>query len=100
MTGHSHLHSACRLSCGPLVLSLLALTAALSLSAGAGQAKDLSEDEKTLYYMGVAMEQSLGSFTLSDEELELVIRGLREAHAGKQLELERATYHSKLQALG
>ena len=102
MTGHSRLHSASRPSRGPLVRPLLALAAALSLSAGAGAgpAEDLSEDEKTLYYMGVAMEQSLGSFTLSDEELELVIRGLREGHAGEQLELEPATYHPKLQALG
>ena len=102
MTCHSRLHSASSPSRGPLVRRLLALAAALALSAGAsaGQAEDLSEDEKTLYYMGIAMEQSLRSFTLSDEELELVIRGLREAHTGKQLELERATYHPKLQALG
>jgi FKBP-type peptidyl-prolyl cis-trans isomerase FkpA len=102
MTGHSRLHSASRPSRGALVRPLLALTAALALAAGAGaaRAKDLSEEEKTLYYMGVAMEQSLGSFTLSDEELDILIRGLREAHAGKQLELERATYHPKLQALG
>ena len=102
MTGHYRLHSASRPSRGPLVRPLLALAAALSLSAGAGAgpAEDLSEDEKTLYYMGVAMEQSLGSFTLSDAEIELVIRGLREAHAGKQLEIDRDTYHPKLQELG
>jgi FKBP-type peptidyl-prolyl cis-trans isomerase FkpA len=105
MTGHSRLYSASRPSRGPLVRPLLALTAALALSAGAAgvgaaQAEDLSEDEKTLYYMGIAMERSLGTFTLSDEEFELVIRGLREAHAGKQLELDRETYHPKLQELG
>ncbi len=102
MTCHSRLHSASSPSRGPLVRPLLALAAALALSAGAGaaQAEDLSEDEKTLYYMGIAMEQSLGSFTLSDEELEFVIRGLREAHAGKPLELDRETYHPKLQELG
>jgi FKBP-type peptidyl-prolyl cis-trans isomerase FkpA len=102
MTAHSHLHSASLPSRGPLVRPLLALTAALALCTGAGavRAEDLSEDEKIFYYMGIAMEQSLQSFTLSHEELEILIRGLREAHAGKQLELERATYHPKIQELG
>jgi FKBP-type peptidyl-prolyl cis-trans isomerase len=102
MTGHNRLYSASRSSRGPLVRPLLALAAALALWTGAGavRAEDLSEEEKTLYYVGTAMEQSLRSFTLSAEELDLVIRGLREAHAGKQLELDRATYHPKAQALG
>ena len=102
MTRHSRLHSASRPSRRPLGRPLLALTAALVLWAGAGavRAEDLSEDEKTFYYMGIAMEQSLRSFTLSDEELDLLIRGLREAHDGKQLELERATYHPKVRELG
>jgi len=102
MTGHSRLHSASRPSRGPLVRPLLALTTALALWAGVGaaQTEDLSEHEKTLYYMGFAMEQNLRAFTLSDEELEFLIRGLREAHADKPLELDRETYHSKLQELG
>jgi FKBP-type peptidyl-prolyl cis-trans isomerase FkpA len=100
MTGHSRLHSASRPSRGLQLRPLLALTAALALSAGAGRAEDLSEDQKTFYYMGIAMEQSLRSFTLSAEELDLLIRGLREAHAGEQLALERATYHPKVEALG
>jgi len=102
MTGHNRLYSASRSSREPLVRPLLALAAALALWTGASavRAEDLSEEEKTLYYMGTAMEQSLRSFSLSAEELDLVIRGLREAHAGKQLELDRATYHPKAQALG
>ena len=81
-------------------LALMTAVLALWTGAGAVRAEDLSEDEKALYYMGVAMEQGLRSFTLSDEELDLVIRGLREAHEGKQLELERATYRAKIQELG
>jgi FKBP-type peptidyl-prolyl cis-trans isomerase FkpA len=105
MTCHSRLHSASGPSRGPLVRRLLALTAALALSAGAAgadaaQAEDLSDDEKTFYYMGIAMEQKLRALTLSDEELALLIRGLREAHAGKPLELDGATYRPKLQELG
>jgi FKBP-type peptidyl-prolyl cis-trans isomerase FkpA len=105
MTGHCRLHSASRPSRGPLFRPLLALAAALALSAGAAgagaaQAEDLSEHEKTLYYMGFAMEQNLRSFTLGDEELDILIRGLREAHAGKPLELDHEVYHSKLQELG
>ena len=102
MTCYTRLHSASRPTYGKLVRPLLALTAALALCTGAGttRAEDLSEEEKIFYYMGIAMEQSLQSFTLSDEELDLLIRGLREAHEGKQLELERATYHPKVQELG
>jgi FKBP-type peptidyl-prolyl cis-trans isomerase len=102
MIGHSRLRSASRSIQGPLVRPLLALTTALALWAGAGvaQAEDLTDDQKILYYMGIIMQQRLQPFALSDEEFDLVIRGLREAHEGKQLELERATYHPKLQALG
>jgi len=100
MIGHHHLRSAFRSSRGPLVRLFIAVTAALALWAGAARTEDLSDDQKTFYYMGVTMEQHLRTFTLSDEELDLVIRGLREAHAGKQLELDRATYREKLKALG
>jgi len=102
MIGYSHIRSASRSSHEPLVRPILALVAALALSAGAGaaQAEDLTDDEKTYYYMGAAMEQGLRSFALSDEEFDLLIRGLREAHAGKQLELDPETYYPKVQALG
>jgi len=100
MIGRNLSRSASRSFERPLLRPFLALVAALVLSAGAAKAEDLSDDQKTFYYMGVTMEQHLRSFTLSDEELDLVIRGLREAHAGKQLELDRATYREKLQALG
>jgi FKBP-type peptidyl-prolyl cis-trans isomerase FkpA len=100
MTDHKRLHSARRSRHGPLARPILALTAALAIAAGAGAAEDLSEDEKAFYYMGTTAQQNLRVFTLSDEELELVIRGLRDAHAGKQLELDRATYQAKVQELG
>ena len=100
MTGHNRLHSASRSIHGPLVRPLIALTVALALSAGAARAKDLTEEQKTFYYMGVTLAQRLQAFTLSDEELEILIRGLREAHAGKEIKLERETYHPKVQELG
>ncbi len=105
MTCRNRLHSRSGPSRGPLVRRLLALAAALALSAGGAgadpaQAEDLSDDEKTFYYMGIATEQNLRAFTLSDEEFDLLIRGLREAYAGKPLELDDAIYLPKLQALG
>jgi FKBP-type peptidyl-prolyl cis-trans isomerase FkpA len=78
----------------------IALAAALALLAGAAQAEDLTEEETVFYYMGVAMQQGLQPFLLSDAEFELVIRGLREARAGKSRELDRETYHPKLKELG
>jgi FKBP-type peptidyl-prolyl cis-trans isomerase len=103
MTDHEHLHSACRSNREPLARSILALAAALVLctnAGGGGAAEDLSEDEKTFYYMGITAQQNLRAFTLTDEELDLVIRGLRDAHADRQLELDRAIYRPKVEELG
>jgi len=79
---------------------LTALTAALAVfGAAASSQAELTEDEKTFYYLGVAMEQSLKTFGLSQKELALVLRGLNEAYIGDALELDQAAFNQKLQML-
>jgi FKBP-type peptidyl-prolyl cis-trans isomerase FkpA len=102
MIGSSRSRCAIRPLRGSLPGLPVAFATALALLAGGAEtrAEDLSDDEKIFYYMGIVMEKRLRSFALSDEELDLLIRGLREAHAGEPLELDRETYHPKFQKLG
>ena len=52
----------------------LALTAAGPIVAAGADVK--TEEQKTLYALGLALSQSLSTFALSDKELELVKEGL------------------------
>lgn len=42
-----------------------------------------TDDEKTIYSIGLNVYRSLGSFDLSAGELEILVRGIRDAAAGK-----------------
>jgi FKBP-type peptidyl-prolyl cis-trans isomerase len=42
-----------------------------------------TDDEKTIYAIGVAIQKSLEAFTLTPAEVELVLAGVRDASAGK-----------------
>lgn len=43
----------------------------------------MTDEQKTLYALGLSIERSLASFSLTDQELEVVKRGLTEGHGGK-----------------
>jgi FKBP-type peptidyl-prolyl cis-trans isomerase len=48
-----------------------------------------TEDDKTVYAVGVAIQKSLEAFNLTPAEVELVVTGLRDAAAGKaEIKLE------------
>src|SRR5262245_66566981 len=53
---------------------VLLLTATSPLAAASPEVK--TEEQKTLYALGLALSQSLSTFALSDKELELVKEGL------------------------
>ncbi len=80
--------------------TLAAPVAAIALfAAGAAMAADaesMTEDEKVFYYLGTAMSANLAPLSLTDEELNLVERGLRDALQGTAVELDAATYGQKL----
>ncbi len=57
-----------------------------------------TEDDKTLYAVGLVMGRQLGPLALSAAEVELVKRGLSDAAAGKPL-VDLETYGPKIQQL-
>ena len=83
-----------------LALSLLAmLTACKPEQKEAASQKTLTEDDKTLYTLGVLLSRNLESFQLSPEELELVKRGMSDAIAKKPLEVKLEEYGPKIDQL-
>ncbi|MDX2267027.1 MAG: FKBP-type peptidyl-prolyl cis-trans isomerase [Bryobacter sp.] len=57
-----------------------------------------TDDEKTLYALGLSIHRSLGPFSLSAEELEIVKRGLTDASQQKS-EVDITVYGPKIQDL-
>jgi FKBP-type peptidyl-prolyl cis-trans isomerase FkpA len=77
-----------------LVLAVVSLT----LAAGARAQELKTDDEKTLYAIGVVVAKQLDVFTLSPSELEVVKRGLTDAAAGKAA-LQPEEYQQKINQL-
>lgn len=84
-------------------LSVLAFAAAallvISASATAAETSPLTDEQKTLYAIGLSVSRSLNVFTLSPEEFKHVRQGLEDAQAGKMSEIDVTTYSSKIQDL-
>jgi FKBP-type peptidyl-prolyl cis-trans isomerase FkpA len=84
-------------------------TAALSLllfacSGGAGKsasstAAPQTEDDKTLYALGMYLARPAQVFDLNERETDLVIQGVRDQLAGKKTDISLETYGPKLQQL-
>lgn len=53
-------------------------------------------DDKVFYYLGTAMGRNLDSLSLSDDEADEVVKGLRESLAGEAEQLNDAVYGPKL----
>ena len=58
-----------------------------------------NEDQKTLYAIGQSVSKSLSIFSLTPDELELVVQGLRDEQSGTKSEIDPAIYSSKIQEL-
>jgi FKBP-type peptidyl-prolyl cis-trans isomerase FkpA/FKBP-type peptidyl-prolyl cis-trans isomerase FklB len=81
-----------------LTLSLLAVLAAASIVAAAGP-EPTTEEQKTLYALGIAVSQNLASFNLTEAELELVKSGITDGVLRKPAKVDIQAYGPKLQAL-
>src|SRR2546425_13345727 len=81
------------------VVSALALllTAASPLAAASPEVK--TEEQKTLYALGLALSQSLSTFALSDKELELAKEGLSDGVLVREHKVEVQPYMPKIQEL-
>src|SRR5215510_14125479 len=70
------------------------------LLAGVASAADPATDEqKTLYALGVAISQSLADFQLTEAELEMVKAGMTDGTLKRPIKVDMQTYGPKLQQL-
>jgi FKBP-type peptidyl-prolyl cis-trans isomerase FkpA len=79
---------------------LLALPACNKLGGGGGPVKLETDDQKTLYALGMMIGRNVSSFNLSAAELETVKAGLTDAALGKKGEVDLQTYGPKINQLG
>jgi FKBP-type peptidyl-prolyl cis-trans isomerase FkpA len=60
--------------------------------------KEMTDEQKTIYALGLSMSQSLRQFALSPEELDLIRRALTDADAGKPA-VDLSVWGPKIQSL-
>ncbi|MBH0201918.1 MAG: FKBP-type peptidyl-prolyl cis-trans isomerase [Nitrospira sp.] len=58
-----------------------------------------NDDQKTLYALGLAISQSLGTFSLSETELDMVKNGLTDGVLKRPLKADLQTFGPKIQQL-
>ncbi len=80
------------------MLVLAAMLAAAVPSPAAGP-EPKTDDEKTLYALGVALSRNLGAFALSESDVELVKAGLTDGVLGRPARVDLDTYGPKIQQL-
>jgi len=78
-----------------IVALLIVLLAAPSIAAE----PPLSEEQKTLYAIGLLVSRSLATFNLTPAELEIVKQGLTDAATGKTPAVNLDLYNGKVQEL-
>jgi FKBP-type peptidyl-prolyl cis-trans isomerase FkpA/FKBP-type peptidyl-prolyl cis-trans isomerase FklB len=77
-----------------ILLALLFASAAPTFAA-----EPKTEEEKTLYALGLAISQNLAQFSLSEAELKMVEQGMADGVLNKPRKVELQTYAPKLQEL-
>jgi FKBP-type peptidyl-prolyl cis-trans isomerase FkpA len=77
---------------------IVALIALITVPALAAETPK-TEDQKTLYALGLLVSRSLSVFNLTPDELEFVKQGLTDAAAGKTPAVELGAYNDKVQEL-
>ena len=78
---------------------MLAVLFVLIAVPAAAAGEPMSEDQKTLYAIGVAIARELGVFNLSAQELQFVQQGLADKVAGRQIAVDPAAYQDKINQL-
>ncbi len=93
---HQMLGSTNRISRIALLAVILA-TLGLAAATTTAQAAEETDDEKMLYFIGINVARQLGTLHLSEDEIEVVIKGISETIGGKGEELAPEIYGPKLQ---
>lgn len=71
---------------------------AISTASAAGP-EPVTDDQKTLYALGVAISQSLGNFSLSEAELEFVKTGITDGVLNRKSKVDAQAFMPKVQKL-
>ncbi len=83
-----------------ILVSCVTALLCIAVSAACAAPPELANDEqKTLYALGVAMSQSLSTFTLSESELEIVKAGLSDGVLKRPQKVDLQTFGPKIQQL-
>src|SRR3989454_5535338 len=83
-----------------LIISCLVTVLCLGTTAAFAAAPEPTTDEqKTLYALGLAISQSLGTFSLSESELDLVKSGITDGVFKKATKVDLQTFGPKIQQL-
>jgi FKBP-type peptidyl-prolyl cis-trans isomerase FkpA len=83
-----------------IMTAFVGVLIAATVSAAATATPELkTDDQKTLYALGLLISQNLSSFALSEAEIEIVKAGLTDGVLGKEKKIELQTYGPKVQAL-
>ena len=80
------------------IASIIAL-AALGAAGTVGAQELKTEEQKTLYALGLAISQNLGSFNLTEAELDLVKSGLTDGVLQRPRKVDLPTYGPRLKEL-
>jgi FKBP-type peptidyl-prolyl cis-trans isomerase FkpA len=80
------------------VLTMVSMTGCKRFGGGGGKAPS-TEDEKTLYTLGMLLGRNLGTFNLTPEELEYVKSGLSDMVLKKEHQVDLDKYGPKVDAL-
>lgn len=78
-----------------IVAGLVVLFAVPAFAASVPQ----TEDQKTLYAIGVVVAKQLDIFNLSPEELKFVVQGINDSAAGKKLVADSDPYQNQINTL-
>ncbi len=74
-------------------------TLLLFVTANAADPELKTEEDKIVYFLGIALSKNVSNLSLSDKEVELVFSGMRDSLEGNAISLEEATYGPMLNAL-
>ena len=78
---------------------VLGVIVAAAASLGAAGPEPKTDDEKTLYALGMALARNVGSFNLSEAELALVQAGFSDGVLNHKPQVDIETFGPKIQAL-
>ena len=82
-----------------LALVLLAVVQPIATPSAAAQPELKTDEQKTLYALGLVLAQNLATFALSPADLEIVKAGLTDGVTSKDKKVDLQTYGPKIQEL-